>query len=60
MKGNCCLKTVQNSLLLPGVSSVDVDAANERIVVTSSLPTEELRQRIESTGLKAVVLGYGN
>jgi copper chaperone for superoxide dismutase len=59
MKGNCCLKTVRNALALPGVSSVDVDAANQRIVVKSSLPTEELRRKIEGTGLKAVVLGYG-
>ena len=39
---------------------MDVDLVRERVVVTTSLPTSQVKELIETTGRKAVVQGLGS
>ena len=41
------------------VKDVTVDLAAQRVVLTSSLPSEDVKSLIETTGKRAVLLGMG-
>ena len=41
------------------VKDVSVDLAAQRVVLTSSLPSEDVKSLIETTGKRAVLLGMG-
>ena len=43
----------------PAVKDVTVDLGAQRVVLTSSLPSEDVRALIETTGKRAVLLGVG-
>ncbi|XP_018328911.1 copper chaperone for superoxide dismutase [Agrilus planipennis] len=58
MTCDSCVKSVKKSLDVPGVSSVDVNLDTNTVVVDSTLRTEEILQKLQSTGRKAVVKGY--
>lgn len=57
MSGAKCAETVQNSLR--DVGSVNIDIPTGRVIVNSSLPWVEIQEKIEQTGRKAVLSGFG-
>lgn len=57
MSGPGCAEKVQNSLR--DVGSVDIDVPSGRVVVNSNLPWVELQEKIEKTGRRAVLAGFG-
>lgn len=57
MSGQKCAETVQNSLR--DVGSVNIDIPTGRVVVNSSLPWVEIQEKIEKTGRRAVLSGFG-
>jgi copper chaperone for superoxide dismutase len=42
-----------------GIESVDISLDKETVIVETSLPSAEVQQKIESTGRRAVLKGYG-
>jgi len=42
-----------------GIENVDVSLDKETVIVETSLPSAEVQQKIESTGRRAVLKGYG-
>ncbi|XP_065177411.1 copper chaperone for superoxide dismutase-like [Sycon ciliatum] len=55
-----CVAAVKNSLRdIDGVQGVDVDLQNERVVVTSTLPTAKVQSLLESSGRSVLVRGQG-
>jgi len=55
-----CVKKTQSVLSGNGsVKDVSVDLAAQRVVLTSSLPSEDVKSLIETTGKRAVLLGMG-
>lgn len=56
--GQKCIEKVTEAL--KDVGSVDIDLAQGRVIVeTSNLPWNEIQSRIESTGRRAVLTGFG-
>lgn len=57
---NTCVRTTEKILTeTPEISHFKVDLDNQSVVVTSTKSTNELKNIIESTGKRAVVLGTG-
>ena len=46
-------------LIIAGIDSYDIDVSSERVVVRSSLASEQVKSIIESTGKLAVLIGTG-
>jgi copper chaperone for superoxide dismutase len=42
-----------------GIESVDISLDKETVIIETSLPSAEVQQKIESTGRRAVLKGYG-
>ena len=42
-----------------GIKSVQVDLDSEQVVVETTLPSSKVQSLLESTGKRAVLLGYG-
>lgn len=61
MYGTIGLINVTSSFILYylGVKSVDVNLEKEQVIVESTLPSDTLKNLIESTGKRAVIKGYG-
>ena len=58
--GNCVAKTEDVLKTKAGnVRDVTVDLKAQRVVLTSSLPSEDVKALIETTGKRAVLLGVG-
>lgn len=58
MSGPACAEKVKNSL--NDVGSVDIDVPNGRVVVNTNLPWAEVQEKIERTGRRAVLAGFGD
>ncbi|KAG8293877.1 copper chaperone for superoxide dismutase [Homalodisca vitripennis] len=55
-----CVSKIKNSLVsVDGVDNVDVDLQQKTVVVDTSLPSSVIQSHIESTGLRAILRGYG-
>lgn len=57
MSGPGCAEKVKKSL--NDVGSVDIDVEKGRVVVNSNLPWAEIQEKIEQTGRRAVLAGFG-
>ena len=58
MRGPGCAEKVKNSLKdIQG--TVDIDVAAGRVTVNTPLPWAEVQERIEKTGRRAVLSGFG-
>lgn len=57
MSGPKCAEKVQNSL--QDVGSVQIDVPTGRVVVNTNLPWVEIQEKIERTGRRAVLSGFG-
>lgn len=57
MSGPGCAAKVENCL--KDVSSVNVDISAGRVTVVSELPWIEILEKIEKTGRRAVLCGFG-
>lgn len=57
MSGPGCAQKVQNCL--KDVGTVDIDILKGSVVVSSELPWIEIQEKIEKTGRKAVLSGFG-
>lgn len=57
MSGPGCAAKVENCL--KDVSSVNVDISAGRVTVVSELPWIEIQEKIEKTGRRAVLCGFG-
>lgn len=57
MSGPGCAEKVQNSL--KDVGAVDIDIPTGRVIVNSNLPWIEIQEKIEQTGRRAVLSGFG-
>lgn len=55
-----CVNSIQTVLSgIDGVEKVDVSLENGSVIIQSTLPSSVLHERIESTGRRAVLRGYG-
>lgn len=57
MSGEGCAIKVKESLI--DVGSVDIDVASGRVIVKSDFPWIEIQEKIEKTGRRAVLSGFG-
>lgn len=57
MSGPGCATKVEQSL--KDVGSVEIDVPKGRVIVNSDLPWIEIQEKIEKTGRKAVLSGFG-
>ena len=55
-----CVNKIRESLSnVKGIENVDISLDKETVIVQTSLPSAEVQQKIESTGRRAVLKGYG-
>ena len=55
-----CINAVKNSLSnVEGIKDVDISLERGTVVVDTSLPYSLVQEKIESTGKKAILKGYG-
>jgi copper chaperone for superoxide dismutase len=55
-----CVNKIRESLSdMKGIESIDISLDNETVIVETSLPSSEVQQKIESTGRRAILKGYG-
>ncbi|XP_069680746.1 copper chaperone for superoxide dismutase isoform X1 [Periplaneta americana] len=55
-----CVTNIRDALSgVDGIDSVDISLGNETVIVETTLPSSEIQQKIESTGRRAVLKGYG-
>jgi len=55
-----CVDKIRESLgSLEGIERVDISLAKETVIVETSLPSAVVQKKIESTGRRAVLKGYG-
>jgi copper chaperone for superoxide dismutase len=55
-----CVNKIRESLSeVKGIESIDISLDKETVIVETSLPSSEVQQKIESTGRRAVLKGYG-
>lgn len=57
MSGEGCANKVKQCL--KDVGSVDIDVPTGRVIVNSHLPWIEIQEKIEKTGRRAVLSGFG-
>lgn len=57
MSGVGCAQKLKD--LLKDAGSVDIDVPSGRVVVRSNLPWIEIQEKIEKTGRRAVLSGFG-
>lgn len=57
MSGPGCATKVQQSL--KDIGTVEIDVQSGRVVVNSDLPWIEIQEKIEKTGRRAVLSGFG-
>ncbi|GFY74998.1 copper chaperone for superoxide dismutase [Trichonephila inaurata madagascariensis] len=55
-----CASSVEKVLTgIPEVKIIDIDVEKQSVVVESSLPSQRIKEAIESTGKRAVLKGFG-
>jgi len=55
-----CVNEIRESLSnVKGIESVNISLDKETVIVETSLPSAEVQQKIEATGRRAVLKGYG-
>jgi copper chaperone for superoxide dismutase len=55
-----CVNKIRDSLSnVKGIEGVNISLDKETVIVETSLPSAEVQQKIESTGRRAVLKGYG-
>ena len=55
-----CVDSIKQTLSgVKGVSHVDISLENESVIVETELPSSEIQDKIELTGRRAVLKGYG-
>ncbi|KDR15674.1 copper chaperone for superoxide dismutase [Zootermopsis nevadensis] len=55
-----CVNKIRDSLNnVKGIENIDISLEKETVIVETSLPSSEVQQKIESTGRRAVLKGYG-
>ena len=55
-----CVNAVENSLVgLNGVNNVNVSLERGTVIVDTSLPYSLIQEKIENSGRRAVLKGYG-
>lgn len=57
MSGVGCAEKLKD--VLKDVGPVDIDVSSGRVVVNSNLPWIEIQEKIEKTGRRAVLSGFG-
>lgn len=58
MKCESCVKSIEKNLTnVDGIKNVNIDLKRNTVIVDTSLSTEDVKRRIESTGRKVVVKG---
>lgn len=57
MSGVGCAEQLKD--VLKDVGPVDIDVPSGRVVVNSNLPWIEIQEKIENTGRRAVLSGFG-
>ncbi|XP_071484736.1 copper chaperone for superoxide dismutase-like [Diadema antillarum] len=56
-----CVNSIKNSLSgIEGIHEVDINLSQEQVVITTVLPSAEVKEILESTGRKAVFKGQGS
>lgn len=60
MTCDSCVTKLKNSLgSVDGINNLDVNLEQKTVVVETTLPSSIVQSKIESTGLIAVLKGYG-
>lgn len=60
IKSQECIKSVQEALQRAGVTDIEIDQQEGRVVIeTATIPWNELQRTIEATGRRAVLTGFG-
>ncbi|XP_046985626.1 copper chaperone for superoxide dismutase [Schistocerca americana] len=60
MKCDSCVEKIRKCLTnVDGISKFDVSLKDESVVLETTLPTSEILEKLESTGCRAVLKGYG-
>uniref|UniRef100_A0A8D9DZY6 Copper chaperone for superoxide dismutase n=1 Tax=Cacopsylla melanoneura TaxID=428564 RepID=A0A8D9DZY6_9HEMI len=60
MSCDSCVQKVKQALSgLEGISKMDIDLASGTVMVDSELPQSIIKDKIETTGMRAVLKGYG-
>lgn len=55
-----CVNKIRESLSnVKGIETVNISLDNETVIIETSLPSSEVQKKIESTGRRAVLKGYG-
>lgn len=55
-----CVQAVKNSLSnIDGIQNIDISLETGTVIVDSSLPYSVIQQKIENSGRRAVLKGYG-
>ncbi|KAJ9593961.1 hypothetical protein L9F63_014602 [Diploptera punctata] len=55
-----CVNSIKESLTgVKGIQNVDISLEKESVIVETELPSSEIQEKIESTGRRAVLTGYG-
>lgn len=57
MSGVGCAEKLKD--VLKDVGPVDIDVSSGRVVINSNLPWIEIQEKIEKTGRRAVLSGFG-
>ncbi|GFO07349.1 Copper chaperone for superoxide dismutase [Plakobranchus ocellatus] len=62
MRSPCCAPKVEKALNnVPGIKSVKVEAASQKLIVEGSVSAETVRSEVENkTGMSTVLLGHGS
>lgn len=60
MKCDSCVEKIRKCLTnVDGINKFDVSLKDESVVLETTLPTSEILKKLESTGCRAVLKGYG-
>lgn len=57
MSGMGCAEKLKD--VLKDVGPVDIDVSSGRVLINSNLPWIEIQEKIEKTGRRAVLSGFG-
>lgn len=55
-----CVDLVRNTLTgIDGIENIDISLENNNVIVETNLPYSIIQEKIEQTGKKAILKGYG-
>ncbi|XP_013404594.1 copper chaperone for superoxide dismutase isoform X1 [Lingula anatina] len=56
-----CVDEIKKNLNnVKGIQSLEINLEKEQVIVETSLPSEEVKQLLEQSGKRAVIMGYGS